>query len=136
MTMQGVAPHTHSPCGDALTMPDYRSAMPSTGKYYKTDDVEGGPLTLTVSGTVSENIGDELKFVATFLEAGSKKLVLNRTRADAMAEAAGSPDTDRWPGTKVRLSKGVTSFQGRRTPCMVLSPVTGAARTPVSDVGF
>ena len=117
-------------------MPDYRSALPSGGKYYKTDDVESGPVTLTVAGTVSESIGDELKFCATFAEPGAKKLVLNRTRAEALAEAADSPNTDDWVGVRVRLSKGVTTFQGRRTPCLVLAGVGKRARPAVEDVGF
>ena len=82
----------------------------------------------------NDNVGGEtepLKLVLAFKEAGSKHLVLNLTRAEAVSEIAGDEDTDTWPGTVIQLVKGTTRYQGKKVGCITVQKPLVA-----SEVGF
>ena len=108
-------------------MAHWKKAFPS--KFLQTADLDEGPITATIATVGTENVGDvdagDLKLVVSFRE-GVKRLVCNLTRAEAIAEIAGSEDTDAWPGTKIQLTRGMTRYQGKRVGCIVLqAPPTG-----------
>ena len=50
-----------------------------------------------------------------FLKHLERGIVLNATRYDAMAEIAGSRDTDDWTGYEVEVRKGKTNYAGKPT---------------------
>jgi hypothetical protein len=125
-----------------ITMPHWKKSFPS--KYLQVSDLDR-PIVATIAGVRTENIGTgenaELKLVVTFREKGLKALVCNLTRAEAIAEVAGSDDTEAWPGTRVELVKGTTRYQGKKVACISVttpSVVDGDddALHEDADVGF
>lgn len=128
-------------------MPHFKKAFPS--KYLQTSDLDK-PIDVTIKRITSETVGTgdeaEQKLVAHFRE-DVKAVVLNLTRAEAIASFAGSEDTDAWPGTRIRLARGTTRFQGKKVGCIVIDaaatritepddPLPAVTPESVSDVGF
>src|SRR5262245_20570239 len=115
-------------------MAHWKKAFPS--RYLQVADLEDGPITAIIKTVDAENVGGEnsdLKLVVKFHEPGVKSLVCNLTRAEAIAEIAGSEDTEEWPGTKIQLVRGTTRYQGKKVGCIVVQrPVSPVA----SAVGF
>jgi len=103
-----------------MIMPHFKKAFPS--KYLQAADLDV-PIVATIKSVVVENVGSgddlESKLVATFRE-DIKGCVLNLTRAEAIAAIVGDEDTDRWVGTRIRLSRGTTRFGGKRVSCIVV----------------
>lgn len=66
-----------------------------------------------------------LKFVGK-----EKRLALNVTNANMMAEISGSRDYDNWPGYSTILYRTMTDFGGKRVPALRLDHPT-AAPAPV-----
>ena len=96
-------------------MAHWKKAFPA--KYLQVSDLDL-PITATIQVVSTENVGGDdgdLKLVIRFSEPGVKALVCNLTRAEAIAELAGSDDTDVWPGTRLTLVKGMTRYQGKRS---------------------
>ena len=56
-----------------------------------------------------------------FLKHLERGIVLNATRYDAMAEIAGSRNTDDWAGYEVEVRKGKTNYAGKPTGCVELA---------------
>ncbi len=112
-------------------MAHWKKAFPS--KYLSVADLDDGPITATIAAVLTTNIGDdqELKLVVQFKEADVKQLVLNLTRGEALAELAGSEDTDKWVGCTIQLVKGSTRYQGRKVGC-----ITVQAPMVADAVGF
>src|SRR5688572_5684903 len=103
-----------------LTMPHVKSAFPF--RYIQVFDLENAPITATIKTVGSENVGSEtsdLKLVVKFEEPSLKQMVCNLTRAEAIAEIAGSEDTEEWPGTVIELVRGTTRYQGKKVGCIV-----------------
>jgi hypothetical protein len=100
-------------------MAHWKTAFP--GKYLQISDLDR-PILATIARVGSESVGQgenaETKLVVHFKEPGVKSVVCNLTRSEAISLIAGNPDTDRWPGTKIKLTKGSTRFQGRRVDCI------------------
>ena len=118
-------------------MAHFRKSFPS--RFLQSSDLDNGPVTVTVKSTADEDFGTkenpQSKPVALFKEEDFKPLVLNLTRAEAIAEIAGSEDMDNWPGTRIRLSKGSTRFQGKKVACIdVTKPPMNQALA--EEVGF
>ena len=67
----------------------------------------------------------EMKLVVHFREKDIKGVVLNLTRAEAIAALAGD-DTDGWPGTRIQLVRAVTRFQGRKVDCIAIEAPSSA----------
>jgi hypothetical protein len=120
-------------------MPSFRSQLPSKSAFYRATDFDNGPKVLTIAGISTENLGEgantELKLVASFREPGSKKLVLNLARAEAIADLADTEDTNAWVGVAISMRKGVTRYQGQRVACMVVEAPAADVELPES-VGF
>jgi len=118
-------------------MASFRSQIPTKSEFFKAADFDR-PRTLTIAEisttTIEGNGKPELKLVASFREPDTKKLVLNLTRAEALAEITGSEDTDDWPGTRIVIRKGKATFQGKRVDAMVVEAPTASAAAEA--VGF
>jgi hypothetical protein len=119
-------------------MAHWKKAFPS--RYLQVSDLEDGPITAIVKTVAAENVGGEtgdLKLVVKFHEPDVKALVCNLTRAEAIAELAGSEDTEEWPGTKIQLVRGSTRYQGKKVGCITVQGPTDRNPTDAdSAVGF
>jgi hypothetical protein len=93
-------------------MVNINSAFPS--KYLKADDADPD-LIVTIRKVDMEKVGQgakqETKPVVYFT-GQDKGMVLNKTNARMIAKIAGDDDTDRWPGTKIRIIATEVEFQG------------------------
>lgn len=89
-------------------------------QWIKADDLDGGPVTVTIRELAVEDIGQgknrESKPVLYFHNA-QKGLVLNVTNCRAIEDAYGL-ETDEWAGRVVELFATETDFQGKRVPCV------------------
>ena len=124
-------------------MATYRDAFPS--KYLKADDLGTSRPIGTIDTVIFETVGvganAERKLVVQFREPTLKKFVLNLVNCDSIAEVAGTDDYERWAGTRIRLFSTKTEFQGKRVPCVRVSPPPAPALASASDrldevVGF
>jgi hypothetical protein len=120
-------------------MTHFKKSFPS--RYLQLADLDEGPIIALIKNVTTENIGPaenaERKLVVHFHEPDVKALVCNLTRAEAIAEIAGSEDTEEWPGTKVRLVRGMTRYQGKKVGCIVVErPTTSTNASDESEVGF
>jgi hypothetical protein len=111
-------------------MAHWKKAFPS--RYLQVSDLEDGPIVALIKSVAAENVGGEdgdLKLVVKFHEPGLKSLVLNLTRAEAVAELAGSDDTEQWPDTRIQLVRGTTRYQGKKVGCIVVQAPTTTAKS-------
>jgi hypothetical protein len=106
-------------------------AFPS--KYFKADDLNPGETkTLIISQFTMENVGAEGKAETRpvlYFSNHEQGLVLNKTKAEILAEALG-PETDAWPGHAIVIVKGSTTFQGRRVGCIDVHPAKQKTTSP------
>lgn len=114
----------------------WRKSFPS--KFLQSGDLDQ-PLTVTVKRVVRESVGAgdaaELKPVLQFDE-NVKGVVLNQTRAEAVAAIAGSEDMDDWPSTRILLRQGTTRYQGKKVTCIeVAAPPSTRRVKPTSGAG-
>jgi len=87
-------------------MADWRTRVKSD--YYKTEDVENGPILLTVKELMEEETPwtkGEYHDVMLFRERGSKKLVMKPALYQNVEDVTGNKDTDTWAGAVVVLFK-------------------------------
>lgn len=83
------------------------------------EDLGGRAVTVTIEAATVEELRNprtnkpEAKLVVSFAKA-TKRLVLNKTQAYAIAAATSSQDTDGWPGKRVTLS-AATAPNGKAT---------------------
>ena len=92
------------------------SAFPSD--YLKVDDLQGRPLTVTITNVSQENVGNnDYKPVVHFREV-QQGLVLNKTNANRIVDALGTDETDHWTGRQITLVPDKTEFQGKIVPCV------------------
>jgi len=81
--------------------------------FFKAADLNGLPISKTISNVTLEDIGDNRKLVLHF-EGEEKGLVLNKTNSNNIALVYGM-DTDGWIGGVVQLYPTMVDFQGRST---------------------
>ena len=110
-------------------MPSYKTAF---GSYIKAEDLGGRQVRVTIERVAIEEIKSdnksEKKLVAHF--AGKDKgLVLNRTNADTLNEIFGTDDYDEWTGAVI-LFPDITTFGGKKVPCVRIRANAGAAPAP------
>lgn len=98
---------------------DTSSAFPSS--FLKAEDLKGAQPIVTISEVLFEKVGDENKLLLKF-EGKDKSLVLNKTNWTTICELAGSKDSDKWIGLKIRLRKEKTSYQGRPVDAVRVDP--------------
>jgi hypothetical protein len=113
--------HTHSHRDEDTVMPHWKRSFP--GRYMQTADLDAA-VVATIAAVRETTIGSgddrETKPVVTFEEPGTKSLVLNLTRAEAIASIAGCDDMDDWTGVRIKISRGTTRFQGKKVSCIVV----------------
>ena len=85
-----------------------------------------------VSKVEIEDVGDDRKAVAYFV-GKEKGLVLNRTNWDRIALAAGTDDTDEWPGVKVQLYTEPVTFNGKTAPAVRVKAVKKRSTSQAQD---
>jgi hypothetical protein len=107
------------------------TAFPS--KYLKAADLGEATPVVTISHVDMELMpGDakEMRPVA-FFEGKQKGVVLNRTNSNAIAQIAGSPETDDWAGVQVQLYVAIVSFKGEEVEAIrVRAPRVAAKPKP------
>lgn len=86
------------------------AAFPST--YIKAADLQGQQVTVTIVRVVTELIGSDEHKPVVYFQGKEKGLVLNKTNANAIAQAYGY-ETDDWEGQKIVLFEAMVEFQGR-----------------------
>jgi len=101
-------------------------------KYLSAADLDD-PIDVTVDQIVDEYVTEddkETKPVVYWREKDVKPCVLNKTRGAALERIAGTPDDDRWPGTRLRCRRGTTMYKGSPTDCVefVACPAPPAKR--------
>ena len=103
-------------------------------RFLKVDDLNGKPLSLTVTRVADEEVGEEKKdmYVAYFKET-PKGFPLNHVNGEAIADFLGTDDVDRWVGAVITLIPAKTTFGGKRVPCI---RVKSASLPPGRTVGL
>jgi len=84
------------------------------GQFLKAHDLQGREPICTIAKVECVPMGrtQDVKPVVYF-RGKDKGLKLNKTMAAVIASIAGSPDTDRWVGTRVQLFATVADFGGQ-----------------------
>ena len=82
-----------------------------SGSYIKAADLQGKTVPVLVDRVQVEDVGGEDKPVLYF-SGKDRGLVLNKTNAGVIAALYG-PETDNWPGSKLKLYSTKVDFQGR-----------------------
>ena len=109
-------------------MPSIQSAFPST--YLRTVDLGDRKVEVTIDHLKLEDVGnDGERKPVLYFQGKDKGVVLNKTRAAAVTEIAGTDDYGKWTGVKIVLSAATTMFKGKTTPCIGISAPTGNAPT-------
>lgn len=86
-----------------------RTVFPSP--WISCDDLGNRKFELVISGVAMEQVHDRVtnvkvsKLVVSF-EGAKKRFIVNKTQAFAIAQFAGSDDTDDWVGKKIALRAG------------------------------
>jgi hypothetical protein len=106
-------------------------AFPS--KYLKADDLKGRPVTVEIKDAPQETLtgfdGTKQQKTVLYFTGTSKKLVLNRTNWNAVADVTGEEDSDRWAGHRIELFPSTTEMNGRTLPCIrIRTPAVRAAQ--------
>ena len=86
------------------------------GSFLKADDLQGKRVTVTIAECKQELLrgehGEEEKWILSF-KGKEKKLVLNKTNANAIAQQLGD-NSDDWYGQEIKLYATMVDFQGRQ----------------------
>jgi hypothetical protein len=110
----------------------------SFGSYLKTEDLQGHPVRVVIESVTEEDLGQdgkkETKLVAAFY-GKDKRLVLNKTKCEALELLSGTDDTDHWVGLQIILAPGLTKYQGRTVGCIDIKPGTVPARPQAAPRG-
>jgi len=99
-------------------------AFPS--KFLKADDIDGHEPVVTVKSCSMQAMeaGNDQRPVLYF-EGKEKGLVLNKTNANMLVELTGSPLTEQWMGTSIKLVVIWTEFQGKPIQGIRVRPANG-----------
>ena len=100
-------------------MPNVNDLYPS--KWLKAEDLKHCQVPVVIDHVEVENMGDETKPVVYF-RGKEKGLVCNKTNALAIADIAGSGNTEDWGGTNLVLFSTKVTFQGRMTDAIRVMP--------------
>jgi hypothetical protein len=103
-------------------------------KYLKCADLKGRPRVVEIGHAPVETLknakGEEQKKVVLYFKGAKKALPLNLTNFDAVAEIAGSDETNDWPGTKAELYPTTTMMGGKITDCIRVRRPQGLPTSP------
>jgi hypothetical protein len=88
-------------------------------KYFKADDLPRAGLPVKIEDVTREPIGPDQKdkSVISFVNQ-TKRLVMNVTNYDLIADILDEGNTDNWPGRVIVLYPDKTPFSGKMTPCV------------------
>ena len=90
-------------------------------KYLSAGDLAGKPHVLEIARapleTLKPNGSEQAKIVLYFRDA-KKSLPLNKTNFDAVADCAGTDETDNWPGVRIEVFPTTTEMQGKTVACI------------------
>jgi hypothetical protein len=119
-----------------LKMTSRNEAFPS--KYLKAADLKGRAVTLEIAAAPEETLtgfdGQSQTKTVVYFAGTKKKLPLNRTNWNAIADVTGEDDSDNWPGKKVELYPSTTEMNGTTMACIrVRTPAVRAAPLAKSD---
>ena len=105
-------------------MPKRNEVFPS--KYLKASDLNGKPAVPVIESAPLETLksleGKEQTKTVLYFKGAKKGLPLNQTNWDAVADATGEDDTDRWPGHRIELYPTTTTMQGKTVDCIRIRP--------------
>ena len=87
-----------------------KNLYPSKSNHLKAQDLQGHAVKVTVENVSIANFDKGAKIVLAFV-GKEKKLPLNKTNANVMADSFGD-DENKWPGAVIELHPGKTTFQG------------------------
>jgi hypothetical protein len=85
-----------------------------SSKYLKASDLQGRDVTVKMGRVEQEKVGDDMKLVIYF-QGKERGMILNRTNANAIADAYGG-ETEDWYGKAITLFEQMVDFQGKRVP--------------------
>ena len=95
-------------------------------KYLNSSNLNGKPIPVTIESAVQETLkardGKEQTKTVLYFKGAKKGLPLNQTNWDAVADATGEDDTDRWPGHRIELYPTTTTMQGKTVDCIRIRP--------------
>jgi hypothetical protein len=91
-------------------------------RFVKAADIGDREVSVTITKVALEDVGDETKPVAYFKDK-EKGLVLNRTNWDRISLAAGSDETEDWPGVSVVLYTEPVTYNGKTGPAIRVKAV-------------
>jgi hypothetical protein len=90
-------------------------------KYFRADDFPPAGLPVKIEGVTRELIGQgadqKTKPIISFVNQ-TKRLVMNATNYDSIADILGSSNTDDWAGRIITLYADTTRYSGKMTPCV------------------
>src|SRR5262245_25232608 len=104
-------------------------------KYLKCADLKGKPRVVEIEQAPVETLknqkGEEQRKVVLYFKGAKKALPLNLTNFDAVADIAGSDETNDWLGTKIELYPTTTMMGGKITDCIrIRRPQEGLPASP------
>lgn len=111
-------------------MPNMNDIFPS--KFLKAHDLRARPWTLTIARVEFEQMGRTRETLpVVYFRGKAKGLKLNKTNAVAIAAAAGSAQTEAWPGVAVTIYATVADFGGQSYPVVrVRAPQASPQASP------
>jgi hypothetical protein len=99
------------------------------GNYLKAEDLGQNAVKVVIESVSVEKMGDDTKPVLHFV-GKSKTLVLNKTNAGRITDAAGSDETDDWIGWTITLYATKVDFQGKSVAAIRVDDRPGTSRGP------
>ncbi|MGR3219114.1 MAG: hypothetical protein ACUZ8H_04755 [Candidatus Anammoxibacter sp.] len=107
----------------------------SNSDFIKADDLQGKTIELTIDEVTIEEIEGTPKIVLSF-QGKEKKLILNKTNADVLADTYGD-DEDTWEGKELVLYPSKVNYNGKMVKCLrvridtpAVSPAEQGESTP------
>jgi hypothetical protein len=117
-----------------MANPTMKGDLMFPNEYLSAPDLKGRDVTVTIGRverqTLKTNKGDESKWIILFSDA-KKKLVLNKTNAQAIAKVHGSK-AELWIGKKITVYPTTCQAFGAITDCVRVRDKVGKS-APVQD---
>ena len=94
-----------------------------SSKFLRAVDLAGREVTCTIDRIEIREVGRiKERRPIVFFQGKQKGLILNRTNAQRIADIAGTPETDRWPGVRITLFPAEVEFQGQPVTAVRVKP--------------
>jgi hypothetical protein len=115
---------THRKRSCRRTATEMKKSQAFKTRFYKSEDVKDGPITVTIDRMYQDRIGadKEEKNILAFTDT-ERELVLNATCWDLITEITGSDDSDDWRGQQIVLFHTRVAYQGKQVDAIrIMSP--------------